>query len=288
MKRLLLFAITCFLAASCSYREDTVRRNVRLDFEITKIKGTNVLVTVTPEKDNVPYIFSVAEADWIDEMLKQGSEAEFTRSMADSSVRYYNNWLEKWPDKGEYTSTLRDHVLYETTISIYALRLKPLTEYYALAVCVDDRTMKPLGPLQKKRFKTIDISPNVRDTEFDFMIYDTKDKFYYYVRPSIKGEICRDAFFSTIIKESDYLAPPYNGDIRKYLEAWKKKMDADIESFLGVDITRFETILDLKENEKYAIVAMLFNSLPDNPIYLRHFKYKKGEQTSYSHDEIIE
>ena len=197
-------------------------------------------------------------------------------------------WKETWTGRTDkYLADEFEHEYLMAPNQRYHFGLKPLTRYYIYGFCVNPDTSEPLGPVQKAVFSTTEVTPATEEVEFNFMINDTEGDFFYYVRPSTKGRISFDTYFSTILKDSAYKNEPYCGDIRKYLKDWLKDMEGVIEYFIKVDISRYRSALRLEEGEDYTIVATPYNDLGNGPLTLLHFKYKKGMNTGYRHDRVV-
>lgn len=216
------------------------------------------------------------------------TEAEFQEKCIAATKEHYTRWRMEWPGRTDkYVADEIEHEYYVSPNQGYFLSLKPLTRYYVYGFCVNPYKSEPPGPIQKMEFSTTEYDPVTKGIDFDFMIRDTDKSFYYYVRPSIKGKISFDAYFSTVFKDTDYNAEPYCGDIRAYLKDWMAAMGDDVKCFLSVDISRFQTTLNLEEGEDYTIVGCPYVNLGNGPLTLLHFKYSEGMSTSYGHDSII-
>lgn len=288
MKKLLLFAATSLLLTSCSYLREINFSDTRLNFKILEVKGSYALILAEPDNDFTLYMADVMEADEFDRALSSMAEAEFQEECMAAIKEHYTRWRKEWPGRTDkYVAGEFEHEYYVSPNQGYFLRLKPLTRYYVYGFCVNPDKSSPLGPIQKLEFTTTDYSPVIEGIDFDFMIRDTDEGFYYYVRPSIKGKISFDAYFSKVFKDADYCANPYCGDIRAYLKDWMADMGDEVENFLSVDITRFQTELNLEEGEDYTIVGCPYVKPGDGPLTLLHFKYYKGLNTTYAHDRVI-
>lgn len=288
MKKLLLFAISSLLLASCSYLREVNLSDTQLNFRILEVTGSYALIMSEPDNDYTLYLGDVMEADDFDRMLSSMTAAEFQEKCMAAAKENYTRWRMEWPGRTDkYVADEFEHVYYVSPNQGYFLHLKPLTRYYVFGFCVNPYKSKPLGPVQKLEFYTTEYNPVTKGIDFDFMIRDTDDGFYYYVRPSIRGKISFDTYFSAVFKDTDYYAEPYCGDIRAYLKDWIADKGNDVDDFLSVDISRFDTTLNLEEGEDYTIVGCPYVNLGDGPLTLLHFKYTKSLRTEYSHDSII-
>lgn len=289
LTKILLVTAMCVTVAGCSYEAKTLSRNVKLDIEVSEINGNYVFVSITPSSDNVLYYFSVMEADVMNDMIVTHSEAGFQRMMIAETQKDYDLWKEYFEGRlDKYVASFCDHEMYVTHNEGYILDLKPSTRYYAYGFCIDEESHAPLGPIQKVDFRTTEIKPSSDKTDFDFMICDDNGQPYYYVRPSRYGRICLDSYLSTIFKVSDYMAEPYKGDIRRYLNDWLEKIGPGVSYFLNIDISRYEPVIVLEEGEDYTIIAMPYGNPVANQITTLGFTYTKGMKTNYSHDYIID
>lgn len=276
------------LLASCSYLREVNLSDTRLNFQILEVKGNYALIMAEPDNDFTLYLADIMEADEFDRALSSMTEAEFQEKCMAAVKEHYNQWRMEWPGRTDkYVAAEFEHEYYVSPNAGYFLRLKPLTRYYVFGFCVNPEKSKPLGPIQKMEFSTTEYNPVTEGIDFDFMIRDTDDSFYYYVRPSIKGKISFDTYFSTVFKDADYYADPYCGDIRAYLKDWLADIGDNVEYFLSIDITRFQTILNLEEGENYTIIGCPYVNLGNGPLTLLHFKYSEGMSTTYAHDDII-
>lgn len=288
MKKWLFLATASLLLASCSYLREINFSDTRLNFKILEVKGSYALIMAEPDNDFTLYLADVMEADDFDRVLSSMTEAEFQEECMAAVKEHYTRWRKEWPGRTDkYVAGEFEHEYFVSPNQGYFLSLKPLTRYYVYGFCVDPEKSRPLGPIQKMEFSTTEYNPPTEGIDFDFMIRDTDNSFYYYVRPSIKGKISFDTYFSTVFKDTDYNAAPYCGDIRAYLKDWLAVMGNEVENFLSIDISRFQTILDLEEGEDYTIVGCPYINLGNGPLTLLHFKYSKGVSTKYAHDCVI-
>lgn len=289
MKRIVLILSAALAIASCDYRSLLRDRDTSLDFQILDVGDDFVYVQSTPGDDNTLYCGDVITVERYEQYMKSMSEDDFQKLAVDSLRRYYEEWKRNWPgNKNQYLADMNEHVFYVSTVDGYYVRLTPKTDYYVYGFCINPETHMPLGPVQKMKFTTLAAGSSSAGMDFDFMIDDRPEAFYYYVRPSRKGRICFSTYFSTVLKDSDYAAEPYNGDIRAYLKNWIEAMGEQTDWFLSIDISRYETILDLQEEEMYTIVACPYSNLGNGPLTTLHFKYKEGLKTKeYRHDEVI-
>lgn len=228
------------------------------------------------------------EAEEFDRLTASMTEEGFQKRCIESVESHYLEWRKNWTGRTDkYVADIVEHEFFISHQEGYFLNLKPMTIYYVFGFCIDPYKKVPLGPVQKQAFSTPEYHPLTDGVDFDFMIRDTRDEFFYYVRPSYKGRICFDSFFSTMLKDSDYNSEPYNGDIRAYLKDWMKSMGENVNLFLSIDISRYESILELEEGEDYTIIGCPYANLGNGPLTLLHFQYKEGMTTSYGHDSII-
>ena len=276
------------MLVSCSYKSPISRSDTRLNFTVVEVYGNYALVQATPDDDYSLYLVNIMEADEYDAALKSMSESEFQQLQMDSYQEHYNRWRSNWTGNTEhYVADVYEHEYYVSSNYGYFLDLKPLTRYYVFGFCIHPDTAKPLGPVQKLAFYTTEYTPAADGIDFDFMIRDTETCFYYYVRPSMNGRISFDTYFSTVLKDDDFNAEPYCGNIRAYLQDWLAMMGENTRMFLSIDISRYQTILDLEDGEDYTIVACPYVNLGNGPLTLLHFKYFKGIDTPYGHDSVI-
>ena len=288
MKKLLLTATMSLLLVSCSYMREINLSDTRLNFRILEVKGNYALIMTEPDNDYTLYLADIMEADDFERALSSMTEMEFQGLCIAAAKEHYSQWRMKWPGRTDkYVADESEHEYLGSPNLGYFLRLKPLTRYYVYGFCFNPDKSSPLGPIQKLQFSTTEYNPPAEGIDFDFMIRDTDNGFYYYVRPSIKGRISFDTYFSTVFKDTDYNAAPYCGDIRAYLKDWLAVMGDEADNFLSVDITRFQTILNLEEGEDYTIVGCPYINLGNGPLTLFHFKYSKGVNTKYAHDCVV-
>lgn len=289
MKRIFLAIAALILLSSCSYLSPFNLSNTSLKMEVLDLKATYALIKITPSNDYTLYMADVMKAEDFEKLLDSLSEAEFQELCIKKINERYNQWRELWPgNTDKYVANLCDHEYYVSPLQGYFLNLKPSTKYYVYGFCFNPNTSKAMGPVQKLAFTTTENRPSPIGVDFDFMIHDTKDDFFYYVRPSQGGRIWYDGYFSAIFKDSEYIKTPYDGDIRAYLKNWLKDSKDYIEGFLNIDISRCQSNLILEEGEYYTILACPYINIGDGPLTLLHFQYKKGMNTKYRHDEIID
>ena len=289
MKRRLIIFFAAILAGACSYMPEAVRHEVDIEIFLNEVKGNFIFGTITPSNDYVKYFFSVAKAGELDAVLAAGMERDFQVSRINEARNEYNEWLKWWPGRtDEYVVSMSQHLLISSKTTQYVTDLEPNTDYYAYAFCVDQSTYEPIGHIQKVAFRTIDVLPSTNLINLDFMPIDNNGTFNYYVRPSYGNKVCMDTYFSTLFKDSDYMAEPYGGDIRKYLEWWQDYYKAVLTAFVSYDISKYSTILELEEGEDYTIVGTPYGNPAANKITVRHFTYHKGMKTDYGHDYVIE
>lgn len=288
MKKLLLSATMSLLLVSCSYMREINFSDTRLNFKILEVKGNYALIMTEPDNDYTLYLADIMEADDFEKAMSSMTEMEFQEWCIAATKEHYTQWRMEWPGRTDkYVADEFEHEYFISSNQGYFPGLKPLTRYYVYGFCVNPDKSEPLGPIQKLQFSTTEYNPPTDGIDFDFMIRDTDNSFYYYVRPSINGKISFDTYFSTVFKDTDYNAAPYCGDIRAYLKDWLAVMGNEVENFLSVDISRFQTILDLEEGEDYTIIGCPYVNLGNGPLTLLHFKYSEGMRTSYGHDSII-
>ena len=289
LKKILMLSVLCLTIAGCSYKSKVLSRYTKLNIDITEINGNYIYVRITPESDNVMYYFSVKEADEVNADIVSLTEGGFQRKMITEAENGYQTWKKYFEgNMDNYAANFCDHVMYVTPNEGYVLDLKPNTRYYAFGFCINPESHAPVGPVQKVDFWTTDIKPSADQIDFNFMINDDKGQMYYYVRPSRYGRICMDTYFSAVIKDSDYMAEPYSGDIRHYLNDWIEQIGSGVTYFLNIDISRYEPVIYLEEDEQYTIVAMPYGNPLANQITTLGFTYKKGMKTDYSHDFVID
>lgn len=290
MKKTLLLIFAAAILSSCDFMSVVRNRDTVLNLQLLDLGGNYLYAQVDPEDDYTLYYPNVIEVEEFDRYMSMMSETEFQQAAIDSMSRHYSEWRKWWPGNTDYyVADVVEHEYYVSTENGYFIGLKPQTDYYFFAFCVSPEPIKPLGPIQKIRFTTPEYKPSEKGVDFDFMIRDTEESFYYFVRPSQQGKISFDIYFSTIFRDSYYdETSAYGGDIRAYLKDWLEMMGTDADYFLSIDISRFQTILDLEEGEHFTIVACPYVNLGNGPLTVRHFKYEKGMSTSYGHDEVIE
>lgn len=289
MKKILPFLFVAAMLCSCNYQSEIRNRDTTLDLQLLDLGGNYAYVQVAPANDYTLYCASVMEVDKYDRYMSLMSEEEFQKLVMDSISVHYYRWRTTWyGNTDKYVADIVEHEYAVSTGTRYFLHLEPQTDYYVYAFCVNSNLSGPLGPIQKKKFTTPQYTPVAKGVDFDFMIYDTEDIFYYYVRPSFKGKVCFDVYFSTVMQDSIYLAEPYLGDIRAYLKDILVAAGPEVDYFLSIDISRYETILDLEEGKDYTIMCCPYLNLGNSPITVRHFTYERGMKTTYDHDEVIE
>lgn len=289
MKKIVLLMLAAAMMSSCSYLSQVNLSDTTINFRLLDIRSSYALVEYRPSNDYTMYLTGILLAEDFDNFMLSGTEAELQEKCLKDVAERYASWREHWTGRTDkYVADLAEHEYLVSTCSQYFLELKPDTEYCVLAFCVNPKTSKPLGPLQKFRFSTLEPQPLKDKVDFDFMIRDNGDGFCYYVRPSLNGKIWYDGYFSTVFKVSDYMAAPYSGDIRAYLKKWVKDVGSDLEYFLSVDITRYEAPFDLVEGVDYTIVGCPYQNLGDGRLTLLDFTYSKDLNTPYRHDRVIE
>lgn len=289
MKRRIIIFLAAILAGACSYLPEFVQQEAELDIFLHEVKGNFIYGTVTPSNDYVKYFFSVAKAEELDAVIASGTEREFQVSKINEAKQKYLEWREYWVGRTDkYVVDMSQHMLKSSKITEYVTDLEPNTDYYAYAFCVNQSTYEPIGHIQKVAFHTIAVLPSTNLMNLDFMLVDNAGDFHYYVRPSYGNKVCMDTFFSTVFKDSDYEAEPYGGDIRKYLEWWQENYKDILTLFVSYDISRYSTILEMEEGEKYTIVGTPYGNPAAHKITVRHFTYRQGMKTDYGSDYVIE
>lgn len=289
MKKSLFLILAAVVLSSCSYHRIVIPHPTQLNFEMLDMGGNYVHIKVVPDNDYTIYLADVIEADEYEKTMLAMTEDEFQRSCIASSKEHYANWKKEWTgDTCKYLAGEIEHEFFSSQNQLYAIRLKPRTKYYVYGFCINPNSMEPLGTMQKMAFTTPSYNPFPDGVDFDFMIRDTKEAFYYYVRPSKDGRICFDGYFTTIFKDSEYKVEPYSGNIAAYTKNWINTLGDDIENYISIDISRFDNFQNLVEGEDYTIVAGPYLNIGNGPLILLHFKYRRGMTTPYKHDTVIE
>lgn len=288
MKTRIIIFLAAILTSACSYLPELVRHEVELDIHLHEVRGNFIYGTVTPSNDYAKYFFSVVKAGELDRVIASGKERDFQIDKINEAKQEYQEWRESWDGRTDkYVVDMSQHVLKSSKITEYISGLEPTTDYYAYAFCVDQTTFEPLGNIWKVAFRTTVILPSTNLMNLDFMLVDNDGKFNYYVRPSYGNKVCMDTFFSTVFKDSDYEAEPFCGDIRKYLEWWQEANKEILTLFVSYDISKYSTILELEEGEKYTIIGTPYGNPAANKISVKHFTYHRGMKTDYGSDYVI-
>ena len=126
---------------------------------------------------------------------------------------------------------------------------------------------------------------------FEFMLQDTGDHFYYYVKPTLDGLICNDLYYADIVSDID-LKENYSNNLQEYIESnleLYSEMDL-LGLFLSHDITRKENYLihydyqEAGEGLGYTVFAVPYNPKYQSKAYYYHFHYKPGMFVDYTYN----
>lgn len=280
MKRVIKNIITVTLVASsaisCSYKPERTGRATTFKFEFDGLKGTQVVITATPEDYTASFYFDVMTAEQYDSLITSGkTRLDIAQMFVDMMKEYYEEVSEGFKDK-EYKASWMDMWYIGPGHSRLFANLTPLTDYYVIAACVKPDTYSAVGEAQTARFTTTEIKTDTVSLKLDFLLMDTDSIFTYYVRPTHKGRISKELYLSDIVADDVLNAPPYDGDVALYCIMWYNERKDVIEKYIKSDICRFKVPGKLVEDKGYTIIAAPFNIGENVPIYTISFKYQDG------------
>ncbi len=287
----ILFFLTLVLC-SCDYHIKLAKCEVALNFNITENAGFLVTVEAVPDEDNVCYLYSIYESRTFDSIMSlYNDETKMMQSILDGFEETYENVYKYYYEASghQYIAEFHDVMLKYARSGQTFANLVPSTDYTVFGFCVDPYEKTPIGGLQTLRFKTTKIPDDALNMSFDFMIQDSPEHFYYYVKPSYHGQICKDFYFTNIVSEEE-LNTDYDGNLFNYIYtryALFSGMEM-LELLLSYDISRHEDLLIHYDEvgKSYILFAVPYNPKYQERIYTYHFKYEPNMQTGYTHDKF--
>lgn len=294
MKNINIILITLLAVMSgCSYKAQLSTEETNLNFTITENSGFLVSVAATPDDDRVYYLYSVYKASVLDSLVSlYNNETEAMQDVIDSTKTLYEEYKDYYTHslKHSYMAEFEDLMLYYSKSELTFPNLIPETEYVAFGFCVDPISLKPIGRLQKLYFETTAIPEDAREMTFEFMLQDTKDHFYYYIKPTYEGLVCNDLYYADIVSDRD-LKENYDNDLGTYINSMFELFnDIDmLDLLLSQDITRREDVMIkydyLEEGEGlgYTVFAVPYNPKYKSEVYCYHFHYKPGMFVDYTY-----
>lgn len=268
------------LAVSCSYLPTRSASSTEIEFELTSLLGTRVMVTANPKDNNTLFYFNVVSAVEYGKLQAEYGDG-LAQYLVDEAYGIYTKWLEEVSKGQSYRASWNDFWCFGRGNIKYFVNLTPLTDYVVCGVVLRPGTRKALGGVQTKRFTTTDIQMISKPMQFDFMLDDDPDGFKYYVKPTYKGRICLDPYVSLIVKKDTLDAPPYHGDVKKYALDWYMARKNDIDRYLRCDISR--TVVDdiMEQGTRYVLMAAPYNFSEDLNVLKMEFTYRDGMKTGY-------
>lgn len=304
MKRFVRSALLCGVlaaAVSCSFESPEIQTPTRLDIQVDKnsIKGTQAVITISPEDDRVYYMAGVVSNAEYDTFIKHfGSE----KGAADSSLKeMYNEYADDWKllyGDHAYISSFRNSKLIYGDVVSHVTGLTPETDYYAFAYCVNcvnDSTFTMNGELYKVKFRTTEIQYDLSKMQLEFMLRDYDGKLYCYTKPTYfdydlqhNGKICRDPYLVDMVSQAD-LDEIYGGDLFAFAYTYYSNLYENdlLSENLHTDITRNEYNMSLAgEGECFYIVGAPLNVTNLNILYVLKFQYKRGMNVKYSSETV--
>ena len=287
-----LVASLCVL--SCSYKPEVKGVDTSFEISVSELKGTQLRVSVVPSNDICWYYFDVVSLSDYEEYLREsGNDQKLMQSVIDSAYTLYKDLVEVYRDYlgAKYVGDFDDIALYFGTNSLYFTGLTPETDYYVICFSIDPVNRKPVGPLNKYRFRTTAISPELSKMSLDFLLQDGSECLYYYTKPTIDGAICREPYLVDIVSDEELKEYEGKGGLVAYARDWyyDKLEKGLIDYYLRNDISRNEyyDIDRMAENKGYTVFGAPYNirNLEEGTLFSLHFVYKPGMTTKkYAHD----
>lgn len=296
MKKLSVLLLSALMTVACSHKPEISVADSPIDFTLSELKGTQVLITFSPQDDKCRYMFDVISVEEYNSFCEKHSEREIMEHILGTLSGQYDDRCDMYREMGaSYVAGFEDMAVYFGDATYFFIGLQPSTDYYVLAFCVDPFSRKPCGRLYRRLFTTTEISAEPSDMRLTFLVQDDGTRLYYYSKPTTPdARICRDPYLVDIVPDRILYAEPYNGDVEKYAYEWYMKMSEDPEVlrlFLHSDISREEVILvdGVVEGEGYTILGAPYNINNISALYSLHFIYRKGMYTEeYRNDQTGE
>ncbi|MCQ2184502.1 MAG: hypothetical protein MJY62_03725 [Bacteroidales bacterium] len=258
MKRyaILIFAAAIALISSCDYKQEISRKPTRIAFSVYTVQSNYADIYLTPEDDRVFYTANIIRKDEFEAAMKKMSEQVFMEKYLDSARAFYNNWrrINVAPEE-RYVATFEDYMMHYSTTLKYFTNLKPETDYFVYAFCVDTDRMIPLGELQKFYLRTPPISSEAVDFQMHFLVKENNGIVSYYVKPITNGHLSRTPYVAAIVSAETLDDPQYeyNGDLNNFVDNVAPIYNDMIEYFALFDISRSPVGFEMEEGKEYIV-----------------------------------
>lgn len=300
------FFTACSIAVatiSCSYSPEVIPEGTRIDIKVDmeSIKGTQASMSFIPQDDRVYYdvdIITTKEYNTVYEAYEGKIETYLNERLKDEYDTYVLTWKLLYEDHA-YKAPFKNAKFIYGKSSYLAVGLTPLTDYYAIAYCVDgvnDSTFRVKGDIFKQKFATTDVKTELSKMKLEYMVHDAEGKMYLYTRPTYTGydiqhdgKICRDPYFVEMISKKE-LDEDHGGNIFAFASKYYNQASGlgILNDILCNDISRKEYYMeDAEEGEHFYIVGAPYNITNLNRLYVLDITYTRNMKTRYKSELIF-
>lgn len=263
---ILAFAIAAGSAISCSDKAEFISgyTPIKISVENNAIRATQLKVSIEPENDKVYYFCDVVEKSV--HTPGQG-DLRFMQLTLDSLYRDYIDWrYQLLRENANYVAPFSSHCLsYGKDYRIF-LNLKPNTNYYVYAYCVNPETNQPIGGLYTLPIKTTEVKPSTMTFTWE------RKGTHVAVTPSNDEEL-----YIWDVVEEEMLTEWYDSDPEEYLKEY-------VEAYIAMDmlrddicqsITGFNFDYMFQEGGTYYFIVAGYDGEFTTPVYSEKFTIDK-------------